>query len=131
MSRPLRDRNRPDFDYQRYLASREWAVLKRLVHERAEGICERCRIETIAATHHLTYERVGHEDVADLLGVCSGCHDFLSAASDIDPIVETLLLVGGDGESAHRLAAAWQALSPQPIRFSDWDLDDMLAALRD
>lgn len=74
-----------DFDYQRYLASREWALLKEQVRKRSGDICERCLMAPYQETHHLTYARIGHEDLADLLAVCKPCHQFLSGKSDIDP----------------------------------------------
>ena len=73
------------FNYQRYLASREWGLLKRAVRKRSEGQCERCPGE-YEETHHLTYERIGHENVADLLAVCRECHRYLSGISDFDPL---------------------------------------------
>lgn len=76
------------FNYQRYLASREWGLLKRQVRERSGGNCERGHLEAVAATavHHTTYERIGHEDLADLLHVCEACHEFLGGHSDRDPV---------------------------------------------
>jgi hypothetical protein len=32
------------------------------------------------AVHDKTYDRLGHEDLSDLLGVCRPCHDFLGGA---------------------------------------------------
>lgn len=72
-------------DYQAYLASREWAILKNAVRERACGICERCLASPIQSTHHLTYERIYHEELTDLLGVCDPCHKWLSGKEDLDP----------------------------------------------
>lgn len=72
------------FDYGRYLASREWALLKERVRKRCNDRCERCGGK-YEETHHLTYTRIGHERLDDLLAVCSDCHDFLSAKSDRDP----------------------------------------------
>jgi hypothetical protein len=113
----------PQFDYQRYLASREWAVLKRMVRERSYGACERCgagRLDpnesNIAAVHHLTYERIGHELLEDLLGVCAGCHAWLSGLSDIDPVVEYLR---GSGDTSDELDL-WLGLSPRPASYLDW-----------
>lgn len=85
-----------EFDYKRYLASREWALLREAVRLRAglgipawaaDAYCERCRLHRLAATHHLTYERIGHED---LNGVCRGCHAYLSGKSEDDPVDEAL-----------------------------------------
>ncbi len=52
------------FDYHRYLASREWAVRKRQVRDRARGECKRHVVagsfgRRMVAVHHLTYEHVG------------------------------------------------------------------------
>lgn len=71
--------------YAAYLCSREWAEKKRAVHERAGGICERCRSAPIDAVHHLTYERKYNEDLDDLAGWCNNCHDFVHGHSDYDP----------------------------------------------
>ena len=72
-------------EYQKYLASREWALLKKQIRERSEGKCERCMVGKYEATHHLTYERIGHENLEDLLGICGKCHEYLSGQSDYDP----------------------------------------------
>jgi hypothetical protein len=77
-------------EYQKYLCSREWALLKEQVRARCHGYCERCRDGKYESTHHLTYERVGSEELEDLLAVCGNCHKFLSAKSKIDPIEERL-----------------------------------------
>ena len=70
------------FNYQRYLASREWALLKQEVRERCGGICERCHVAPYQQTHHVTYERTGHEDLA---GLCRPCHLYLSGLTNDDP----------------------------------------------
>lgn len=87
----MRDKTNPSadsrstFDYQRYLASREWALLKEQVRIRSGGTCERCRNAPYQETHHLTYAHIGNEQIEDLLAVCHDCHAFLSAKSDYDP----------------------------------------------
>lgn len=72
-------------DYHKYLASREWSLLREQVRRRSGNRCERCFQNPQHAVHHLTYERVGHEDLADLMAICNPCHEFLSAVSDRDP----------------------------------------------
>lgn len=69
----------------RYYASREWVLLKEEVRKRSGGKCERCKTGDHDATHHLTYERFGHESLEDLIGICDACHEFLSGKSDFDP----------------------------------------------
>jgi hypothetical protein len=71
--------------YQKYLASREWALLKEKIKKRSGGDCERCLFGEHQSTHHITYERTGNERLEDLLGVCEKCHKFLSGKSDYDP----------------------------------------------
>jgi hypothetical protein len=72
-------------EYHRYLASREWALLKQSVRERSHGTCERCRRRPHDHTHHVTYEPIGQERLDDLLGVCEPCHMFLSGIALHDP----------------------------------------------
>lgn len=71
--------------YNAYLASREWSVRKRAVHERAAGRCERCKNGRVNHVHHLTYIRKYQELLTDLLGVCEPCHSFIHGHSDHDP----------------------------------------------
>lgn len=72
-------------DRHQYYCSREWALLKRIVQERSRGMCERCRRGTHDETHHLTYERFGHENPEDLQALCTPCHEFVSGRSNFDP----------------------------------------------
>lgn len=71
--------------YSAYLCSREWSVLKESVHDRANGLCERCLTRQIEAVHHLTYARKYRERLDDLQGLCGGCHSFVHGKSDVDP----------------------------------------------
>ncbi len=73
-------------EYHRYLASREWALLKQQLRLRSAGKCERCVAGAYEQTHHVTYERLGREELSDLLAVCEACHAFLSARSAFDPL---------------------------------------------
>ena len=72
-------------NYKKYLASREWMVLKAQVRERSGGVCERCFNAPHEETHHVTYERIGHERIEDLIGICGACHRYLSGLDDYDP----------------------------------------------
>lgn len=101
-------------DYHVYLASREWALLKNAVKERSGGICERCGLAPHQQTHHLTYERLGKESLEDLQGVCSSCHEFLSAKSNFDPCK---LVPVGDGSSLERFTRYAATLELRPDAF--------------
>jgi 5-methylcytosine-specific restriction endonuclease McrA len=61
------------------MASREWRQLRKLVFLRNRGYCERCQEQTATQVHHLTYERLGHEDLDDLQALCDDCHAWESA----------------------------------------------------
>lgn len=82
-----------EFNYQRYLASREWALLKERVKERDGNTCELCFAAPHENTHHLTYERLGHEDLSDLMGVCRPCHEWLSGKRESAPLDDLLFVV--------------------------------------
>jgi len=69
----------------RYLASREWALLREKVRARCGGVCERCNKRPFEQTHHRTNERYGHERLDDLQGVCEPCHEYESAKRRHDP----------------------------------------------
>lgn len=73
-------------EYQAYLTSRDWALKREEVRRRANNRCERCLTAGMDAVHHLTYERLGYESLADLMAICDPCHKFLSAKCDVDPL---------------------------------------------
>lgn len=75
-----------EFDYQRYLASREWKIKRQQVRQRSGGICERCHLNPATQCHHDTYERLGHERLEDLRDLCTACHRFVENLSTYDPL---------------------------------------------
>lgn len=105
----MSDQRPKGFDYQRYLASREWALLKRAIRERSEGRCERCLIGSYEQTHHMTYARIGHEELTDLLAVCRPCHEFISGFTDVDR-AEFIVI---------RPVAPWSIAIPDPYHAVD------------
>lgn len=72
-------------EYQKYLASRRWAQKREAIRRRSGNTCERCLERPMDAVHHLTYEHIGHEPLADLIAICDDCHQFLSGKSTHDP----------------------------------------------
>lgn len=75
--------------YAAYLASRDWAVKKEAVNQRAGGKCERCGVNPPANVHHLTYIRKYEERLEDLAAWCRGCHEFTHGKTDVDPLEVT------------------------------------------
>lgn len=90
-------------DYQTYLASREWSLLREQVRERSGNQCERCWHAPQQAVHHMTYENVGHESLDELLAVCNPCHAWLSGKSDRDPAATRLGAVAFSPVDGHGL----------------------------
>jgi len=60
--------------YLNYMKSREWDAKRAQVRRRAGGKCEECRRRKTLQVHHLTYARLGNEDMADLMALCLDCH---------------------------------------------------------
>lgn len=62
-------------NYEAYLASPAWQERRRLVLQRAGGICEGCLTRPATDAHHKTYAHLGEEFLFELLALCSTCHD--------------------------------------------------------
>ena len=62
-------------EYERYMGSTAWRALRRRVVARDQGRCVGCGARGALQVHHLTYQRLGHEDLADLVTLCAGCHE--------------------------------------------------------
>lgn len=95
--------NNPKEKYQMYLASREWGLIKRQVHKRSKGICERCLIHKGDAVHHITYERKFNERLDDLIHLCKGCHDFQHGHTNADPRFAGVEVYRSHGENHQRV----------------------------
>ena len=83
----------------KYMASREWALKREAVKERANNICERCYDAYIDNVHHLSYEHLGAEPLDELQGLCRPCHAFISAKSSDDPLQLLMLRLLKQGVS--------------------------------
>ena len=59
--------------YNHYLNSEHWKVLRQKVLNRDDETCQDCG-EYATDIHHLTYENVGNEALADLVSLCRKCH---------------------------------------------------------
>lgn len=60
--------------YDEYTKTEEWALLRQQVKLRCDNICEKCGVAKVEVIHHISYERVGNENLEDLLGLCDICH---------------------------------------------------------
>lgn len=81
--------------YQKYLCSREWAVLRTQVFARCGNICERCENGPAKHAHHLTYIRKYNERLEDLEGLCEPCHSYNHDKIGRDPRLDAPVRLWG------------------------------------
>jgi 5-methylcytosine-specific restriction endonuclease McrA len=62
-------------EYDAYIRSPKWALLRQRVLARDEHLCQGCRLERATDAHHLTYDRFQEEMLFDLIAVCRSCHE--------------------------------------------------------
>ena len=60
--------------YHAYLNSRKWKRLRAKVLKRDHYRCTRCGYPKRLQVHHLTYDRIFHERLSDLVTLCARCH---------------------------------------------------------
>ena len=60
--------------YEAYMASAAWDVVRARVLERENHVCQGCRIAPATVVHHLTYDNMGREFLWELAAVCETCH---------------------------------------------------------
>ena len=61
-------------EYNAYLQSDKWKVIRRKVLERCRRVCEGCMAAWATQIHHTTYAHLGDEFLFELLGLCDACH---------------------------------------------------------
>jgi len=60
--------------YYQYLKTEPWQSLRRAALLRFGNKCAQCKTKEFLQVHHLTYKRVGHEELTDLVVLCRDCH---------------------------------------------------------
>lgn len=65
-------------DYNRYINSREWKVIRLQVLARDRYRCTRCKRARASHVHHLTYTRFKQELPEDLTSLCFRCHQLIT-----------------------------------------------------
>lgn len=72
---PPRPGDAPYGTYREYLKHPRFLAVRKVVFERADGLCERCKSRPPTEPHHLRYPPWGAFDVPEnLLAVCHPCH---------------------------------------------------------
>ena len=95
-----------------YMASPAWRERRRLVMERAQGLCEGCRQADATEVHHLTYEHLRNEFLFELVALCHDCHSRYHAKGDHEALVE------GCKACLHASKGSWCRLFDMPMEMA-------------
>lgn len=79
-----------DSDYQKYLASDEFAEIRQAVFQRDNYKCAVCGKPHNLEPHHLTYIHLYKENPRDLVTLCSSCHKAYHAVADMKISIDNL-----------------------------------------
>ena len=80
-----RKNKKPKINYREYIRSKEWQEKARAIKKERGYICELCGASgkgIVIHAHHKTYERLGNEDNADIMLLCSTCHTAFHTARE-------------------------------------------------
>lgn len=75
----LNNKYMPYHQKMSYLHSDQWKQVKRKVLKRDGHHCQSCGSSLHLEVHHVTYDRLGNEDLSDLVTLCNSCHSKLHA----------------------------------------------------
>ena len=95
-----------------YMNSAEWKARRRLVMERAQGLCEGCRRADATEVHHLSYEHLRHEFLFELVALCRDCHTRIHAKGDYEA------LVAGCNECLHASKGGYCRMFDMPMEMA-------------
>ena len=71
-------------DYREYIESDEWSK-KRLARVKMDGYkCQMCGTAKNLVVHHITYDRLGHESLDDLITLCHNCHEKIHSVDIVE-----------------------------------------------
>ncbi len=70
-------------NYKEYLQSKEWKQKALQCFERDKFKCRICGSAINIRAHHLTYKRLGYEELDDLITVCKKCHKNILHEKDL------------------------------------------------
>lgn len=63
-------------EYKKYIGSAKWRNIRKALFKMRGKKCESCGYGSATLeVHHLTYDRFGNENLADLKILCKPCHD--------------------------------------------------------
>lgn len=75
--------------YDKYLKTNHWKSLRKTIAERDKYTCQLCKgiFKSKFNIHHLTYKRIGHELLTDLIFYCEICHSIAHGSKKAPPII--------------------------------------------
>lgn len=79
-------------NYVEHINSRKWQRLRRNKFIESGHKCEECGREWELDVHHRTYERLGSEEMEDLVVLCKRCHSDLHYYEHRIPADEKMVL---------------------------------------
>lgn len=62
-------------DYREYIESASWSEIRLRRIKLDRFTCQMCGTAKNLVVHHITYDRLGHEDINDLITLCHDCHE--------------------------------------------------------
>lgn len=68
------DRNWNEVKYHDYIKSDKWKAKRLECLKRDNYQCQKCGTATNLVIHHWTYDRLGNEDLGDIVTLCKECH---------------------------------------------------------
>lgn len=71
-----------EVDYYEYIKTEAWEEMRQKVFRRDGFQCVICKEAKNLNVHHITYERLGCEDLADLVTLCQKCHEKVHRLED-------------------------------------------------
>ena len=111
--RALRENYDPgEIDYYEYIKTEEWQKIRQKVFRRDRFQCVMCGCSKNLEAHHITYKRLGAENISDLVTLCEDCHErvhgeghFLYATKEFFQLEDLLTILehGNDNEDFIRM----------------------------
>ena len=80
--KPIRPKPSKYSNYYKYLASKEWGLIRKQVLNRDHHRCRLCNSKDELRVHHRTYARIYREDLDDLTTLCNKCHKLFHGIVD-------------------------------------------------
>jgi hypothetical protein len=69
--------------YYAHLASDYWHALRQKALRRDNWLCQGCLEAAAEHIHHMTYDRLGHELLCDVVSLCTDCHQICHPHRDL------------------------------------------------